>query len=227
MKRNTKIALILAAALGAGTAGVAVAHGGGGSGGWGGGGYGPMMGGGMMGYGAGGPGYGGRMMGPGMMGPGMMGPGMMGPGYGGPGMMGYGHGAPGRMGNAMMGPAHGGWGRHHGPGAAARFEQLADRLQLTEAQKPLWNDFRDTIQKQAAARRDASQAKGAQRATATTPVQGMQARIEHMQARLDGMKKVSAAFGKFYASLSPEQQATANSLMGGPVGCSGNGPARL
>ena len=248
MKRNTKIALILATALGIGTTGVAVAHGGGG---WSGGGWGSMMGGGpgyggrMMGPGQGGPGYGGQMMGPGQAGPGyggrMMGPGQGGPGYGGR-MMGPGQGGPGyggqmmgpgmmgrmmgrMMGNGMMGFGHGGWGQHQGAGQAARLDWLANQLQLTETQKPLWDDFRSAIQQQFDARRNAFAGKRAEGAAATTPVARMQSRIDHMQARLDGMKKVSAAFAKLYESLTPEQQAKANSLMGNHGGCQGFGPA--
>ncbi len=190
MKRKTKLAWILAAALGAGTAGVAIAHGDE-SGGWGG----PMMGGGMMGHGAG-----------------MMGGGMMG------------HGA-GMMGGGMAGHDDGGRVQHHGPGGAARLDRLAEQLQLSDSQRPLWDEFRNVIEQQATARRDARCGAGATRAAATTPLERMQRRIDHMQIRLDGMRTLSAAFSEFFASLTPEQQEIVNEAMTHRGGHRGHGPA--
>lgn len=192
MKRKTKLAWILAAALGAGTAGVAIAHGDE-SGGWGG----PMM------------GHGAGMMGGPMMGHGA---GMMGGGM---------------MGSGMAGHDDGGRVQHHGPGGAARLDRLAEQLQLSDAQRPLWDEFRNVIEQQAAARRDARCGADATRAAATTPLERMQRRIEHLQARLEGMKTLSAAFSRFVSSLTPEQQATVNSVMVRHGGHRGHGPASL
>lgn len=131
-----------------------------------------------------GPGWMGQ--GPGMMGQGWMGPGMQG---GGPGMM---------MGPGMMGS----W-------VENQLAAMRTDLQLTEAQKPAFDEFAKAVRDSTTAMMSGMMMRGpgmmmGWQGNAPQMMEQMQ---QHMQARLDAMKQVRAAATKLYEQLQPQQRA--------------------
>jgi hypothetical protein len=139
----------------------------------------------------------------GMMGPGMMGPGMM-------SMMSM-MSMMASMGQ-MMAPEH----------IEGRLAFLRTELRITEAQQPLWDAFADALR--ANARSMAGAMAGMQGMTPQPPRQAaLPQRVELQErmlaARLDGLRKVSAALQPLYATLDDAQKRTADTLvMVGPMG---------
>jgi Spy/CpxP family protein refolding chaperone len=122
----------------------------------------------------------------------------------GPMMMGHGH-----DGHAQ----HEGKGHCHDGGPEARLDALKSELKLTAAQEPAWQAFESAVQ----AQKDAHRGKHDMHDMAEG-ADPMQARIEHMEQRLAGMKAVAQARADLYAVLTPEQKAVADRLMSGPRG---------
>lgn len=81
----------------------------------------------------------------------------------------------------------------------ARLDALKTDLKLTPAQEPAWQAFESAVQTQ----KDMHLGK-------QDKVEGtdrMQARIEHMEQRLAGMKEIQKARNDLYQVLTPEQKA--------------------
>ena len=203
MKRITKIAVTVGAALSLGLAAAAVsAHPYGYGQGWGGGH--------MGGYGAG-PGYG--------MGPGMMGG--YGPGYGmGPGMMG-GYGPGHGMGPGMMG----GYGPGYGMGPQAMFNAcsgnadaglaaLKAELGIASGQDTAWQAFAKNA-KQQSENRQAWFTKMHEARSAGSAPERLAQQTEFMKQRQAEMEANAAALKDLYATLTPEQKAIADQRFGG------------
>ena len=195
MKRITKIAVALGAALtlGLGAAAVSAQP------------YGYGMGPGMMGgygpgYGAGpgyGPGYG--------MGPGMMGG--YGPGYGrGPGWMG-GYGPGYGMGPQAM---FGGYYGNSDESLAAMKAQLG----ITAKQDAAWQAFAKNAKKQSE-NRQAWFAKMQQARSAGSAPEFLAQQTEIMKQREAELEANAAAVKNLYAALTPEQKTIADQLFGG------------
>ena len=188
MRKSTKIALAVGAALSLGLAAAGLsAHPFGNEGG-----YGPGYG--MMGgYG---PGYG--MMGG--YGPGMMGG--YGPGYG---MGGYGPG----YGMHGYGPAG------YGPGAAEdRLADLKVELGITAKQEGAWNAFVESVKQRDESRQAWFEKRREQGPAASLPERLAQ-RDEFFKQQQAERQATSEALTKLYAELSPEQKATADRHFGG------------
>jgi LTXXQ motif family protein len=195
MKRMTKIAVALGAALtlGLGAAAVSAQP------------YGYGMGPGMMGgygpgYGAGhgyGPGYG-------------MGPGMMhgyGPGYGrGPGWMG-GYGPGYGMGPQAM------FGGYYG-NTDESLAALKAQLGITAKQDAAWQAFAKNAKKQSE-NRQAWFAKLQQARSAGSAPEFIAQQAEIMKQREAELETDDAALKNLYAALTPEQKTTADQLFGG------------
>lgn len=109
------------------------------------------------------------------------------------GMMGSGPGD-------MMG--HGIKGQCHNGGPEARLDALKSKLKLTPEQEPAWAAFESAVKAQ----------KKAHHARHDMPegADPMQARIEHMEQRLAGMKEVQKVRNDLYQVLTPEQQKVLN-----------------
>jgi hypothetical protein len=188
MKRTTKIALAVGAALSLGVAAtVANAHGMG----WGGGpGYG-------MGWG-GGPGYG--------MGYGMHGYGM-GPGYG-----------PGAGGAPCYGPGPGyGPGARFGgyPGGVEdRLAAMKSELGITANQEGAWKSYADTVKKNAETRQAWFEKMREARSSGSAPEMLAQ-RAEIAKQRQAELESTAKVFKNLYASLSDEQKQIADQTLGG------------
>lgn len=194
MRKDTKIALAVGAALSLGLAAAELSAQPMGAG-WGG--YGPGFG--MHGYGMG---YG---MGAGMMGPGMMGPGMMG-GYGpgtGPGFgMGYGmHGYD--MGFGAYPEA-----------AEERLAGLKLQLGISAKQESAWQAFVDNANKQAE-NRQAWFAKLREARVAGTAPEAFAQGAAMAKQRQAELESTTAALKNLYAVLTPEQKAVADRAFGG------------
>lgn len=179
MKRTTKIALGVGAALSLGLAAAMVSAQG----------YGPGMG---YGYGPG-MGYG---YGPGM-GYGMGWGGHMG-GYGPHGMMGYGYG-PG------MGYGYGRGYANAGAFAEGRLAELKAELNITAKQDSAWKAYAEKVKAQAESMQALHEAMW-NNAQATAPERLAQ-RDAFMKQRLAQHEAVTAAFNDLYKTLSPEQRA--------------------
>jgi Spy/CpxP family protein refolding chaperone len=132
--------------------------------------------------------------------------GMMGPGGG---MMGPGGGM---MGGGMMG-GHGMMGGNLKAAMEGRLAYLKTALEITDAQAAVWKAYEDAsranVQSMQMARE--TMIKAMQSGSA---LDRMQARITMMQARLDAMKALQPATEALYKALSPEQQKTADTLLG-------------
>jgi len=206
MKRVTKLAIGLGAALTIGLGAAAVSAQPFGYGG------GPGM---MYGYGQGygaGPGYGmgwgGHMGG---YGPGYgMGPGMMygyGAGYGmGPGMM-YGYGAGYGMGPQAMFNAYSG-------NADASLAALKSELAITSKQDSAWQAFVDNAKRQNENRQAWFAKMQEARSAGSAPELAAQ-QTEWMKQRQTEMAANAAALKNLYATLTPEQKAIADQRFGG------------
>lgn len=146
---------------------------------------------------------------PGMMGAGMMGPGMMSGGMMGSGMM------------TMMGPMAQMMAPEHIEG---RIAFLETELKITDAQRPVWDAFAETLRANA---RDMGELMTAMQG-AMAPSQGatpstLPSRIgqhEHMLAiRLHGVRQMKAALQPLYEALDETQRQTADELlMPAPMG---------
>ena len=168
------------------------------------------------------------MMGPGMMGPGMMGGYGMGPGAGmgygmGPGAgMGYGMGPGGGMGYGM-GPGGGmGYGMHgYGmgfgayPGAAGdRLAGLKSELGITAKQEAAWQAFVNSA-KQRDESREAWFAKMHEARTAGSLPELLAQQDEVFKQQQAERQATTAALKELYAALTPEQKTVADQLFGG------------
>ena len=141
----------------------------------------------------------------GRMGQGMMGQGMMGQGMMGQGMMGAGMGRMDMM-SAMAGRVEG------------RIAFLKAELGITDAQLPLWNAVADAMRANAKTMGTmAGEMMGMMSQPAPLPDK-LAAREKAMVSGLDALRKLKAAIGPLYASLSDDQKKTADELMAGQMG---------
>jgi hypothetical protein len=151
----------------------------------------------------GGPGWG---MGRGMHGPGW-GRGMMGqewgmgPGMRGPGMMG--------MGCPMMGYGDDG---EMATFAEGRIAFLKAELEITDAQKGVWDGYAKALKSNLETMRSMHQL---MRTTfeAKTPVERLDGHIAAMETRLNALKDMQPALSKLYEALSEKQRETANDVL--------------
>ena len=92
------------------------------------------------------------------------------------------------------------------------------RLQITDAQLPLWNAVADAIRTNAntmSAMMPGGMMGNGQ--TATLPDK-LALREKMMTAHLEALRQFKAAVDPLYAALSPEQKKTADQLLMGPMG---------
>lgn len=82
---------------------------------------------------------------------------------------------------------------------AARLDALKSDLKLSPAQEPAWQAFESAVQ----AQKDMHLGKH----DVTEGTDPMQARIEHMEQRLAGMKEIQKARTELYQVLTDEQKA--------------------
>ena len=160
-----------------------------------------------------------------------------GPGYGyGPGYgprgdcpragMGYGRGmGPG------MGAGMGRFNQQPGAGIEQRLAQVEPLLNLTEAQRPTWEQFKEALKARAGQGWEHRQQMQALRGADGSFADRMDRRVELMSAHLEQMKSFADEVKKLDAVLSEEQRATLAQYIGsGPRGvgapCIGKGPGR-
>lgn len=98
-----------------------------------------------------------------------------------------------------------------------RIAFLKAELGITDGQLPQWNAFAEVMRADAKGMRD-TMAKMTQAGMPTTAPARMDAMVQMMTARLDGMKAMAAAETALYAVLTDAQKKTADELMTGPMG---------
>lgn len=146
--------------------------------------------------------------GPGMSGQGY-GPGMMGPGYG-RGMMGYGGGGWGMMGGCpMMGATDDG---KVSTFADGRIAFLKAELNITDAQKKVWDDYAAAIKQNLQSMQGMWQAMQSM-AEAKTPVDRLDAQTALMESRVESLKEIKQPLAKLYDALSDTQKKKADEVL--------------
>ena len=103
---------------------------------------------------------------------------------------------------------------HHraaGGGVSAYLASLHDALQITPAEEPLWSSFAATMHDTSVTMGQGYRQRREQLPTQTA-IENMQSFIGLEQARLDGLKKSSAAFAALYATMPADQQKIADTL---------------
>jgi len=130
-----------------------------------------------------------------------------------------GQGMGGGMMDGMMGGMMGG-GMMKGPEhmaamREARIAYLKTALGITQAQMGAWNSYVEALQAQQAK----MQGMGMQGAMMKgTAIERMDARVKHMQARLEAMKAIKPATEALYNALNAEQKKKADKLLGMGMG---------
>lgn len=138
----------------------------------------------------------------GMMGSGMMGRGMM------ERMMG---GGPSEM---MAGCQMAGGGAVHADG---RIAFLRAELNITDAQKTVWDAYAAQIKKNLQSMQDMQKSMTTMM-DAKTPLERIDARIAVMDKRAQALKEIKPALAALYAALSAEQKSKADQILTG-MGC--------
>jgi bacterioferritin (cytochrome b1) len=99
-----------------------------------------------------------------------------------------------------------------------QIKMLEGALNITAAQKELWNDVTQVMRENAKdsdASRDARRKARAERhenATSRTAVEHMKSHLETTESHLDQMKKLIPPFEALYASMSSEQKKTTDAI---------------
>lgn len=143
---------------------------------------------------------------------------MKGPGYGmGQGMMGGGPGLG--MGPRGMMGMMGGCRMMRGGGQSSTFVKgriafLKAELEITDAQKKVWDAYAETIKMHPQSMHQMMQTVF----DAKTPVARLDAHITVMESRIATLKEVKPALAKLYDALSAEQKKKADELLTG-MGC--------
>jgi periplasmic protein CpxP/Spy len=96
----------------------------------------------------------------------------------------------------------------------ARIKDIHDKLHITEAETPQWNDFAQTMREDAASMRQLIEQQRAKQA-GMNAVDELRAYEEFTEASANGQKKIISAFEPLYNSLSPEQKTAADALFSG------------
>lgn len=101
----------------------------------------------------------------------------------------------------------------------ARLAYLKTALKITEAQRPQWENFANTLRKHASDMDERIKARRAEMANKDTPPTAIE-RLERRQQRLAAasarLNETLAAAKPLYAALSPEQQKIADELIARP-----------
>lgn len=106
----------------------------------------------------------------------------------------------------------------HAQLAAGRIAFLKTELEITPAQEGQWQQVASAMRQNAQSLDQAATTLRQHRGMAANAVDRMEARSEFAKIRADNTARLLAAFKPLYASLSPDQQHTANALMGGHHG---------
>jgi hypothetical protein len=96
-------------------------------------------------------------------------------------------------------------------GISAYLASLHDQLAITPAEEPLWSTFAGTMRDTSVTMGQGYRQRREQVGTQTA-LQNMDSFIALEQARLDGLKKSSAAFAALYNTMPPDQQKIADTL---------------
>lgn len=110
---------------------------------------------------------------------------------------------------------------HHQGGMRLTSGQLVDgriaflkaELKITSAQEPQWQQFTAAMRQNAQSQDQAISAARQHKGAEMNAVERMEARGRFAQLRADNQARLLAAFKPLYASLSPDQQKMANTLM--------------
>jgi hypothetical protein len=94
-----------------------------------------------------------------------------------------------------------------------RIAFLKAELKITPAQEAQWQQFAAAMRQNAQSLDQAIATARQHRGTASNAVERMEMRAEFAKVRADNAVRLASAFRPVYASLSPEQQQTANALM--------------
>jgi hypothetical protein len=97
----------------------------------------------------------------------------------------------------------------------ARLAYIKTALKITDAQTKEWNAVADVLRQQAKAHDAAIQEMQSHRDDNATIIDRMEFHQKMLAARASELSDLLAAAKPLYASLSPEQKKTADSLMGG------------
>jgi hypothetical protein len=97
-----------------------------------------------------------------------------------------------------------------------RLAFLKAELKISESQLPQWKAFAEAVH--ASAKSMSGMPASMMEARALPLPQRIEATEKGMSLRLDALRKIGAAVGPLYASLSPEQKRIADSLMVSPMG---------
>jgi hypothetical protein len=104
--------------------------------------------------------------------------------------------------------------KHHARGSGGMTAYLAslhDELAITPAEEPLWSTFASTMRDTSVTMGQGYRQRREQLGTQTA-LQNMDSFIALEQARLDGLKKSSAAFAALYNTMPADQQKIADTL---------------
>jgi hypothetical protein len=122
---------------------------------------------------------------------------------------------------AAGGTGDAGGGHHPGSRALNNYlAQLHGSLRITAAEEPLWNSFAQVMRDDAYTLGQAYRGRR-EKLRSMTAIEDLDSYISVEQARLDGLKRTSAAFSALYAQMPPDQQKVADALFledlpGGP-----------
>ncbi|MBV8118416.1 MAG: Spy/CpxP family protein refolding chaperone [Alphaproteobacteria bacterium] len=94
-----------------------------------------------------------------------------------------------------------------------RIAFLKAELKITPAQEVQWQQFAAAMRQNAQSLDQVIATARQHRGTASNAVDQMEMRAEFAKVRADNAARLAGAFRPVYASLSPEQQQTANALM--------------
>jgi protein CpxP len=95
-----------------------------------------------------------------------------------------------------------------------RITQLHRQLKITTAEDPQWQEFTAVMRMNATAANQAYTDRSKQLGTMTA-VDDMKSYSDLTMMHAENMQKLTTAFEKLYAALSPEQQKTADTLFRG------------
>ena len=102
----------------------------------------------------------------------------------------------------------------------AHFDQVKSVLELTEEQQPAWEGFVATVREQIS-QMGPGMGGMIPQVQGNDPTALMDARIQFMEQRLEGMKKVRSAMEELYGSLNDQQKAALRGYMAGHHGMMG------
>ncbi|HKX09755.1 MAG TPA: Spy/CpxP family protein refolding chaperone [Stellaceae bacterium] len=95
-----------------------------------------------------------------------------------------------------------------------RIAYLKTELKITDAQQPQFDAVAKAMRDNAKAMHDAFQSLRGDRSQPQTALSRMEARTKFAQLRADGEAKMLAAFRPLYQAMSPDQQKSADEMLG-------------